>query len=89
MTGRILTDARVATMAPGAGYGLIGAGAIAIKDGAVAHVGPELPVEFAEWPCESLGGRLVTPALIDCHTHLVFAGNRAAEFELRANGAGY
>jgi imidazolonepropionase len=49
----------------------------------------ELPSEYADLPATDLGGRLVTPALIDCHTHLVFGGNRAMEFEMRLNGASY
>jgi imidazolonepropionase len=48
-----------------------------------------LPVEYSDGTVHDLGGRLVTPALIDCHTHLVFGGNRAMEFEMRLNGASY
>ena len=57
----------------------------------VAWVGPQadLPAEYAELSRTSLGNRLVTPALIDCHTHVVFGGNRAVEFEMRLNGATY
>lgn len=53
--------------------------------------GPEtdLPAEFRSWPAEDAGGRLVVPGLIDCHTHLAFAGWRADEFELRLRGASY
>lgn len=88
MPRRILANARIATM-EGNGYGLIGSGALAIEDGLIIHAGPDLPAPFRDWPSEDMGGRLVTPALIDCHTHLVFGGNRAREFEMRLNGAGY
>ncbi|WP_281827093.1 imidazolonepropionase [Jannaschia rubra] len=89
---RLLTDLRAATMAEGAApYGLIQDAEIAIRDGAIAWVGPraERPDEFASLPVSPQGGRLVTPGLIDCHTHIVHGGNRAAEFELRLNGASY
>ena len=86
---RLLTGARVATMAPGgAAYGLIEDGALAIRGGRIAWVGPRsaAPGDLAP---EDLGGRLVTPGLIDCHTHLVFDGDRSREFELRLGGATY
>ena len=87
----LLTDANVAGMqAGGAPYGIIEDAAVAIRDGAIAWIGPagERPRgEAAE--TRSVGGRWLTPALIDCHTHLVFAGNRAAEFEQRRRGATY
>jgi imidazolonepropionase len=65
--------------------------AIAIIDREIAWVGPcaDLPSAFAALPKTSLQGRLVTPALIDCHTHVVFGGDRAREFEMRLNGASY
>lgn len=71
------------------GYGLIDSGAIALKDGLIDWIGTDLPAKYAGWPIEDMQGRLITPALIDCHTHLVFGGNRAQEFEMRLNGAGY
>lgn len=87
----LLTDARIATMHQGAAdYGAIDAGAVAIAGGLIDWVGPaaELPgKEAAE--TRSLGGRWVTPALIDCHTHLVFGGDRAGEFERRLQGVSY
>jgi imidazolonepropionase len=49
----------------------------------------DLPSHHAGWPVEDMGGRLVTPGLIDCHTHIVFGGNRAREFEMRLEGASY
>jgi imidazolonepropionase len=87
-------NAQVATMAPDAGpYGLIESGAVAVRDGRIAWVGPvaSLP-EGGRNRARSLldcDDRLVTPGLIDCHTHLVHGGNRSREFELRLNGAGY
>ena len=86
-----LTDVHLATMREGAAaYGIVENAAIAISGGRIAWVGPaaELP---AGGNCEtrSLQGRWLTPALIDCHTHLVFAGNRADEFELRLEGVSY
>jgi imidazolonepropionase len=73
----VLTRARLATMAPtGAAYGLIEDGAVAVADGWIDWVGPRqgLPPAYKRWPEWRLDGRLVTPALVDCHTHLVFAG---------------
>lgn len=85
----LLTDAVLATMVEG--YGLIPEGAVAMDDGRVLWAGPmeQRPSAFDALPCHSAEGRLVTPGLIDCHTHIVFAGDRAAEFEMRLNGASY
>ncbi|RWR29078.1 imidazolonepropionase [Sinirhodobacter populi] len=87
----VLVNALVATLADPAGYGLIPAGAIAISGGRVLWTGAaaDLPGDYAGWPQTDLGGRLVTPAFVDCHTHLVFAGSRAREFEMRLEGASY
>ncbi|MAN97917.1 MAG: imidazolonepropionase [Roseovarius sp.] len=88
----ILTDITAATMAPLAGdYGLVREAAIAVSDGQIAWVGPasELPPDYADLDLRSFDGRLVTPALIDCHTHIVHGGNRAREFEMRLKGASY
>lgn len=72
-------------------YGLLDEGALVMKDGSIEWVGSvrELPQEYVDLPQEDLGGRLLTPAFIDCHTHLVFGGNRAREFEMRLEGASY
>jgi imidazolonepropionase len=72
-------------------YGLVPDAAIAVLDGRIAWVGPEadLPSDVAEFERRPMDGRLVTPALIDCHTHIVHGGNRAREFEMRLNGASY
>lgn len=86
---RIWTNARLATMA-GAGLGLVQNGVIRMECGRIAYAGPvdgAPELDAAERvDCE---GRWITPGLIDCHTHLVYAGNRAHEFELRLNGASY
>ncbi|KAB2913705.1 MAG: imidazolonepropionase [Hyphomicrobiaceae bacterium] len=88
---RLWTGARIATLDPARpGLGVIEDGAIAAYEGRIAWVGPvrEMPgLEAAEKA--DLEGRWVTPGLIDCHTHLVYAGNRAHEFELRLAGASY
>lgn len=87
----LLTDARIATLRPGgAPYGIIEKAALAIADGRIAWLGPQkdLPNLQAK-ESRSMRGQWLTPALIDCHTHLVFAGNRAAEFAKRLAGASY
>jgi len=88
---RLLIDCHVATMAEGgAPYGAVADAAIVIRDGRIAWVGPraDLPaVDAAE--TERLEGHWVTPGLIDCHTHLVFGGDRSGEFEQRLGGATY
>ena len=88
----LLTDARMATMRSSAPnpYGAIEDGAMGIRDGRIAWVGPssELPSHRFR-KRRSLDGRWLTPALIDCHTHLVFGGDRGAEFEARLGGASY
>ncbi|MBP2313842.1 imidazolonepropionase [Azospirillum soli] len=80
-------NGHAATMAP---VGTVRDAALAVKDGRIAWVGPraDLP-EGAAREVHDLGGRWVTPGLIDCHTHLVFGGNRAREFEMRLKGASY
>ena len=88
----IWLDARLATLAPGRpGLGVIEGGAVAAKDGRIAFAGPaaELPARWDATNRIALDGRCITPGLIDCHTHLVYAGDRAHEFELRLAGASY
>lgn len=87
----LFTNANIATLQDDAGYGLIPNAAVAIDGEQIAWVGPAdaVPDAYRAGPIYDLGGKLVTPALIDCHTHVVFGGNRAAEFELRLNGASY
>ena len=88
---RLWTNARIATLDPARpGLGIVEDAAIAASDGRVSWVGPraEQPALEASERVD-LGGRWVTPGLIDCHTHLVYGGNRAHEFELRLAGATY
>lgn len=88
----LLTNAAVATMTDGGtAYGLIEGGAVAVGNGKVAWVGKieSLPGKYADFERFDLSGKLVTPGLIDCHTHIVFGGDRAREFEMRLNGASY
>ncbi|MDP2581022.1 imidazolonepropionase [Shimia thalassica] len=89
---KIFVDLNAATMGDSVGaYGLIEDAAIVVDGGMIDWVGPkaDLPARFADAPRTSLGGRLVTPGLIDCHTHIVHGGDRAVEFEMRLNGASY
>ncbi len=81
----LLRNATIATMLPDGPYGLI-RGAVLIEDGLIKWVGPDADAPEGG---EDMAGRLITPALIDCHTHVVFGGNRAAEFEMRLKGASY
>ena len=87
-------NARLATMAPGAGapYGAIEGGAIAVRGDRIAWVGPMDALPGNTPPAGSrydADGAWITPGLIDCHTHLVYAGSRAAEFEQRLEGVSY
>lgn len=89
---RVYRDCKIATLQQGdIPYGFIDDGAMVVGDGQIVWVGPAdaLPEKYNDVDVEELGGRLVTPALIDCHTHLVFGGHRATEFDLRLNGATY
>ncbi|NQW14841.1 MAG: imidazolonepropionase [Rhodobacter sp.] len=90
MSETVFTNCRVASMVSAKSYGLIEDAGIAVRDGRITWVGAaaDLSSDWAE-NCVDLGGRLVTPAFIDCHTHLVFGGNRALEFEMRLEGASY
>jgi imidazolonepropionase len=88
---RLLIDCHAATMVEGgAPYGVIEDAAVVISDGRIAWIGPciDLPPVQAE-TTERLDGRWLTPGLIDCHTHLVFGGDRSGEFEQRLGGATY
>ncbi|MFW2852417.1 imidazolonepropionase [Sphingomonas sp. TX0543] len=81
--------ARLATMI-GAGLGAIDDGMIAARAGRIIHVGPSEDARaFAPAKLVQCEGRLVTPGLIDCHTHLIHAGDRSGEFEARLRGASY
>jgi imidazolonepropionase len=86
----LFTNARLATMA--GGYGEIDDGAVAVAGGRIAWIGrrADAPPAFAAAArVHDCGGAWLTPGLIDCHTHIVHAGNRSDEFEARLNGAGY
>ncbi len=85
----LLTHATLATMT--GGYGLIPDAAVALDGDRITWAGPmrDIPAEHSSLPDRDCQGRLVTPGLIDCHTHAVHAGHRAVEFELRLQGASY
>ena len=85
---RFWTNANLATMA-GDGLGLVEDGAVACRNGRIVYAGPRAgaPVEFGE--VVDCGGRWITPGLVDCHTHLVHAGNRSGEWARRLEGASY
>jgi imidazolonepropionase len=88
---RLITDCRLATMAEGdRAYGSIEDGAILISNGRIVWAGArgDLPAHEVA-TTDRLDGRWVTPGLVDCHTHLVFGGDRSGEFEQRLGGATY
>jgi imidazolonepropionase len=91
---QLLLDCRLATLTnTGQPYGAIENAALGWKDGVITFAGPKTQLtgrpEALAAQVESAGNAWITPGLIDCHTHLVFAGNRAPEFEQRLNGATY
>lgn len=88
----LYVNCNAATMAAtDSAYGLIENAAIVTRGDRIAWVGPldDLPAEYADASRTDLGGRLVTPGLIDPHTHIVHGGDRAVEFEMRLEGASY
>ncbi len=87
---RIWRNARLATMV-GAGPGMVDDGLIACGDGQILYAGSarDAPRDLEAPEAIDCMGRLITPGLVDCHTHLVYAGNRAQEFEQRLNGVSY
>ncbi|KKO46368.1 imidazolonepropionase [Arsukibacterium ikkense] len=89
----IWINANIASMTDnGQPYGLIENGVLAVKDGVIAFVGArsELPAfDALSTPLYDVQGQWILPGFIDCHTHLVYAGNRANEFEMRLKGASY
>jgi len=92
MSAFALVELTAATMAEGADtYGLIEDALIAVAGDEIAWIGrrEDAPAEIRALPIQKQEGRLVTPGLIDCHTHLVHGGNRAREFEMRLEGASY
>lgn len=86
-----LVNTTLATMDAEQPYELIKNGTVVIDKATIAWVGPEadLPGEYADYEQQDCGGRLLTPAFIDCHTHIVHGGHRAIEFEMRLEGASY
>ncbi len=87
----LLTNVNIATLAGSVPYGLIEDGALAVEEGKVLWAGSkrDLPSQFGSQTSIDFGGRLLTPAFVDCHTHIVAGGNRAREFEMRLEGATY
>ncbi len=79
----------LATLEDDAGYGLIEDGALAWRDGVIAYAGPRSALPAALEGDAIEAGGLITPGLVDCHTHVVFAGDRAGEFEQRLEGVSY
>lgn len=89
---RLITNATVARMTgEGGGYGLVRDAAIVLDGERIDWLGPvaALDADRRALPSSDMGGRLITPALIDCHTHIVHGGHRAREFEMRLEGASY
>nr|WP_310620665.1 imidazolonepropionase [Pseudovibrio sp. M1P-2-3] len=92
MALRLLTNAKLATLRENeVPYGLIEQGALVTHRDRIAFAGPEaeLPEVFRSLPPEDQCSRLITPGLIDCHTHIIYGGNRSREFEMRLQGATY
>jgi imidazolonepropionase len=87
----LLTHATVAVPDDDQAQNLIGQSAIAIENGMISWMGrsDDVPTIYRQLETLNLEGRLVTPGLIDCHTHIVHGGNRAKEFKLRLDGASY
>jgi imidazolonepropionase len=88
---RLWRNARLATLGDSTGWGLIEQGALLTRGEHIVWVGAQadLPADLPADEEHDLGDALVTPGLVDCHTHLVYAGDRTAEFEARLNGASY
>ncbi|MCC0026801.1 MAG: imidazolonepropionase [Brucellaceae bacterium] len=87
----LLINASLAAMDRKPGYGLVENGAVVIEGDAIAWSGEatDVPARYRNKETLDLEGRLVTPGLVDCHTHIVHGGNRAREFEMRLEGATY
>ena len=88
MASFLLKNASLASFVGAEPYGLIENGAVLIEKGQIRWVGPASQAPAAD-EAYDLKGRLVTPGLIDCHSHIIYGGSRAHEFEMRLNGATY
>src|SRR5271155_778772 len=92
LVDRIWHRCRLATLSPSRpGLGLVENGLVAARDGRIVYAGPAIEAPSALDTKERIDcdGRWITPGLIDCHTHLVYGGDRAGEFEQRLAGASY
>ncbi len=87
----LFTNAKIATITGNQPYGLIDGAAIVTQGETIVWIGnaAKVPDEFGNHDIHDCGGRLITPGLIDCHTHIVHGGHRASEFEMRLKGASY
>ncbi len=88
----LFTDVHLACMTEGdSPYGIIENAALAVKDGQIVWLGKlvDVPVGSEPMITRHLGGAWITPGLIDCHTHMIFGGNRAEDFEMRLQGTSY
>ncbi|HEI8292074.1 imidazolonepropionase [Citrobacter koseri] len=87
----IWRNGRLATMDPerGSPYGMVDDHALVVRQGRILDIAPASSLNAAHRNTVDLQGRLVTPGLIDCHTHLIFGGTRAGEWEQRLNGVSY
>src|SRR3546814_3505835 len=87
-TDGLVAGAMLVTLDGDDGYGVVEDGTLAWRDGVIRFAGPraELPAELAGDAID-VGGDCITPGLVDCHTHAVFAGDRAGEFEQRLQGS--
>lgn len=86
---RVFTGFHAAAMATNEDYGVIENAAIAVSNGVIAWIGPAVNLPQHSAKVIDLGGGWVTPGLIDCHTHLVFGGDRSKEYEMRLQGESY
>ena len=90
MWDSIYFNANLITLSDESGYGLLENAALGIKDGKIEYVGvPDKAPETLAKESHDVGGKFIAPAFIDCHTHLVYGGSRAREFEMRLEGASY
>lgn len=90
MWDSIYFNANLITLTDEKGYGVVEGGAIGIKDGEITFAGiPEAAPDTLAKESHDVDGKWITPGFIDCHTHLVYGGSRAKEFEMRLEGSSY